>query len=95
MRVNTVVPNFDEELKVFKCISPLCKAISKKQFHIVRYIKRCPKIVDRKKQVKKNRTCRYCGATFVRKSNCDRHIFFFLLNFYFLFLNCTTLINTK
>ena len=24
-RVATVVPNFDEELKVFKCISPLCK----------------------------------------------------------------------
>ena len=23
---------------------------------------------------KKNRTCRHCGATFVRKSNCDRHI---------------------
>ena len=40
----------------------------------MRHIKRCPKIVDRKKQVQKNRTCRHCGATFVRKSNCDRHI---------------------
>ena len=73
-RVTTVAPNFDEELKIFKCISPLCEVTSKKQFNIVRHIKRCPKIVDRKNQVKKNRTCRHCGATFVRKSNCDRHI---------------------
>ena len=69
-----MVPNFDEELKVFKCISLLCEVTSKKRFNIVRHIKRCPEIVDRKKQVKKNRTCRHCGATFVRKSNCDRHI---------------------
>ena len=73
-RVATVVPNFDEEFKVFKCISPDCKVTSKKLFNIVRHIKRCPKIVHRKKQVKKNRTCRHCGATFVRKSICDRHI---------------------
>ena len=48
-RVATVVPNFDEELKVFKCISPLCKVTQKKRFNIVRHIKRCLKIVDRKK----------------------------------------------
>ena len=69
-----MVPNFDEELKVFKYISPLCEITSKKRFNIVQHLKRCSKIVDRKKQVKRNRTCRYCGATFVRKSNCDRHI---------------------
>ena len=69
-----MVPNFDEELKVFKCISPLCEVTSRKGFNIVRRIKRCPKIVDSKKQVKKNRTHRHCGATFVDKSNCDRHI---------------------
>ena len=73
-RVGKVVPNFDEELKVFKYISPLCEITSKKRFNIVQHLKRCSKIVDRKKQVKKNRTCRYCGASFVRKSNCDRHI---------------------
>ena len=73
-RVATVVPNFDEGLKVFKCISPLCEVTSKKRFNIVRPTNRCPKIVDRKKQVKRNRTCRHCRATFVRKSICDRHI---------------------
>ena len=73
-RVAIVVPNFDEELKVFKCISPLCKVTSKKWFNIVWHIKRCPKIVDCKKEVKKNRTCRHCRATFVHKSNCDHHI---------------------
>ena len=51
MKAATVVPKFDEELKVFKCISPFCEVTSKKRFHIVRYIKRCPKIVDCKKQV--------------------------------------------
>ena len=51
-RVASVVPNFDEELKVFKCISPLCEVTSKKRFNIMRHIKRCPKIVDRKKQDK-------------------------------------------
>ena len=69
-----MVPNFDEKLKVFKCISPLCEVTSKKRFNIARHIKRCPKIVNRKKQVKKNWTCRHCGATFVHKSNCNRHI---------------------
>ena len=69
-----MVPNFDEKLKVFKCISPLCEVTSRKRFNIARHIKRCPKIVNRKKQVKKNWTCRHCGATFVHKSNCDRHI---------------------
>ena len=48
-RTATVVPNFDEELKVFKCISPLCKVTSKKRFNIVRHIKKCPKIFDREK----------------------------------------------
>ena len=65
-----MVPNFDEELKVFKCISLLCEVTSKKRFNIVQHIKRCPKIVDRKEQVKKNRTCSHCGATYVRKCNC-------------------------
>ena len=69
-RVATVMPNFDEELEV----SLLCKVTSKKWFNIVRDIKRCPKIFDRKKRSKKkNRTCRHWGATFVRKSNCYRH----------------------
>ena len=61
-------------LKFLSAFLRSAKPPRKKRFHIVRYIKRCPKIVDRKKQVKKNRRCRYCGATFVRKSNCDRHI---------------------
>ena len=45
-----------------------------KRFNIVRRIKRCPKIVDRKNQVKKNRTWEHRGATVFLKSNCDRHI---------------------
>ena len=73
-RVATVAPNFDEEFKVGNCISPLCEVTLQKQFNIVPLIKRCPKIVNRKKQVKKNRTCTHCAATFVYKSNCDRHI---------------------
>ena len=48
-RVATVMPNFDEELEV----SLLCKVTSKKWFNIVRDIKRCPKIFDRKKRSKK------------------------------------------
>ena len=75
-RVATVKPNFDEELEVSllcNVISLLCKVTSKKWFNIVRHIQRCPKIFDRKKRSKKNRTCRHGGATFVRKSNCYRH----------------------
>ena len=70
------MPNFDDELEVsLLChvISLLCKVTSKKWFNIVRHIKRCPKIFDRKKRSKKNRTRRHWGATFVRKSNCYRH----------------------
>ena len=55
-RVATVKPNFDEELEVSllcNVISLLCKVTSKKWFNIVRHIKRCPKIFDRKKRSKK------------------------------------------
>ena len=71
-RVATVVATFYEEH--FKCISSLCEVTSEKRFNIVKHMKRCPKIVDRKQQVYENRTCRHCGATSVRKCNCDRHI---------------------
>ena len=36
-RVVTVVANFNEELKVFKCIIPLCEIPSKKRFTVVRH----------------------------------------------------------
>ena len=50
-----------------------CKSNSKYKRSITRHIKEGCTLI-RKETVKNNRTCNYCGMTFVRKSNRDRHV---------------------
>ena len=50
-----------------------CKSNSKYKRSITRHIKEGCTLI-RKETVKNNRTCNYCGMTFVRKANRDRHV---------------------
>ena len=50
-----------------------CKSNSEYKRSITRYIKEGCTLI-RKETVKNNGTCNYCGMTFVRKSNRDRHV---------------------
>ena len=72
-RLSTLFPLYNADSKTYHCPKSGCKSSSKYKRSITRHIKEgCT--LNRKAMVKNNRTCEFCGMTFERKSNCDRHV---------------------
>ena len=71
-RSSNSLPQYNPDRKRYHCPMSGCKSNSKYKRSITRHIKGCTLI--RKETVKNNRTCNYCGMTFVRKCNRDRHV---------------------
>ena len=72
-RSSTSFPQYNPDTKRYHCPMSGCKSKSKYKRSITRHIKEGCTLI-RKETVKNNRTCNYCGMTFVRTSNRDRHV---------------------
>ena len=51
-----------------------CEVTSKKKGNVIRHIKHCYVIAQKKRSVESNKICQHCGARFVKKLNRDRHV---------------------
>ena len=51
-----------------------CEVTSKKKGNVIRHIKHCYVIAQKKRSVESNKIYQHCGARFVKKSNRDRHV---------------------
>ena len=72
-RSRTSLPQYNPHTKRYHCPMSSCKSNSKYKRRTTRHIKEGCTLI-RKETVKNNRTCNYCGMTFVRESNEDRHV---------------------
>ena len=70
---NTRSIPFDTAKRVYMCPTDNCTTSSKYKHNILKHLKSCDSIRKRKIQHASNKTCKFCGKEFVKKSNRQRH----------------------
>ena len=68
---------YDDSTGLFSCSTVGCQTTSKYKASIKKHLDICKQIKINKEVVAKNRICEICNKVFQRKSNRDRHYYYY------------------